>query len=89
MVNKAKPRYLPVAYHHMVFTLPHEFNALVKAHPKVVYQCLFHSEIGTLNLGRGMSFSLYIRFPPQGTHRAVSEILAHGVNSNFQWFRRA
>ena len=39
---------LPVAYHHLVFTLPHEFNALVKVYPKEVYQCLFHSVWATL-----------------------------------------
>ncbi|WP_210452644.1 IS91 family transposase, partial [Vibrio crassostreae] len=39
-LTKRSQDILPVAYHHMVFTLPHEFNALVKAHPKVVYQCL-------------------------------------------------
>ncbi|MFA0288271.1 MULTISPECIES: transposase [Vibrio] len=47
-LTKRSQDILPVAYHHMVFTLPHEFNALVKAHPKVVYQCLFHSVWATL-----------------------------------------
>ena len=47
-LTKRSQDILPVAYHHMVFTLPHEFNALVKAYPKVVYQCLFHSVWATL-----------------------------------------
>ncbi|TFH89691.1 IS91 family transposase [Vibrio ouci] len=39
---------LPVVYHHLVFTLPHEFNALIKAYPREVYQSLFHSVWATL-----------------------------------------
>ncbi len=34
---------LQVAYHHLVFTLPHEFNGLVKLDDKAVYGCLFRS----------------------------------------------
>ncbi len=32
---------LPVTYHHLVFTLPHELNGWVQLHPEVLYQLLF------------------------------------------------
>lgn len=32
---------LPVTYHHLVFTLPHELNGWVQLHPEVIYRCLF------------------------------------------------
>jgi len=32
---------LPVTYHHLVFTLPHELNGWVQLHPEVIYQLLF------------------------------------------------
>lgn len=39
---------LPVAYFHLVFTLPHELNGWVRLHPEVVYRCLFQSVWQTL-----------------------------------------
>jgi hypothetical protein len=42
LLNRKKD-VLPVAYHHLVFTLPHEFNGLAKLDAKVVYGCLFRS----------------------------------------------
>lgn len=32
---------LPVTYHHLVFTLPHELNGWVQLHPEVIYARLF------------------------------------------------
>jgi hypothetical protein len=40
---RRKKDILPVAYHHLVFTLPHEFNGLAKLDAKAVYDCLFRS----------------------------------------------
>lgn len=34
---------LPVPYYHMVFTLPHCFNALLPKHAKEVYSSLFRA----------------------------------------------
>lgn len=42
LLNRKKD-ILPVAYHHLVFTLPHEFNGLTKLDTKTVYGCLFRS----------------------------------------------
>ena len=39
---------LPVAYYHLVFTLPHELNPWVQLHPEVIYQLLFKAVWATL-----------------------------------------
>jgi predicted Zn-ribbon and HTH transcriptional regulator len=39
---------LPVAYFHVVFTLPHELNELVKNHPKEIYSSLFRASWQTI-----------------------------------------
>ena len=39
---------LPVDYHHVVFTLPHQLNPLVQGNPAVCYGLLFHSAWATL-----------------------------------------
>ncbi len=40
---------LPVTYHHLVFTLPHQFNHWTQVCPEVVYKSLFKSVWETLN----------------------------------------
>ena len=39
---------LPVAYYHLVFTLPHRLNGWVQLHPEVVYRLLFRCAWHTL-----------------------------------------
>lgn len=39
---------LPVAYHHLVFTLPHGLNGWVQLHPQRLYRLLFDSAWSTL-----------------------------------------
>ncbi|NOQ74458.1 MAG: IS91 family transposase [Crocinitomix sp.] len=39
---------LPVAYYHIVFTLPHELNVLAKKYPKEVYNALFYAGWNTI-----------------------------------------
>jgi hypothetical protein len=39
---------LPVAYFHVVFTLPHQLNALAQGNPRVIYDLLFRSAAETL-----------------------------------------
>jgi len=39
---------LPVAYYHLVFTLPHSLNGWMQLHPEVIYSLLFHSAWSTL-----------------------------------------
>ncbi len=39
---------LPVRYYHVVFTLPHELNALVLGHRKLLFQLLFEASAQTL-----------------------------------------
>jgi len=39
---------LPVGYFHVVFTLPHDLNALCIEHPKAMYNLLFESVWGTM-----------------------------------------
>ena len=39
---------LPVPYFHLVFTLPHELNALAQGNPRAIYSLLFQSVSATL-----------------------------------------
>jgi len=39
---------LPVTYHHVVFTLPHELNGWVGLHPEALYRILFAASWATL-----------------------------------------
>ena len=39
---------LPVPYFHLVFTLPHELNALAQGNPRAIYSLLFESVSATL-----------------------------------------
>jgi hypothetical protein len=39
---------LPVPYHHVVFTLPHELHALSRQQPRLVYDLLFQSVSATI-----------------------------------------
>ncbi len=40
---------LPVTYHHLVVTLPHELNPWVQLHPEVIYGLLFQTAWATLS----------------------------------------
>jgi hypothetical protein len=40
---------LPVAYYHIVFTLPHELNDIAKQNPREVYNALFCAAWNTIN----------------------------------------
>lgn len=40
---------LPVTYHHLVFTLPHQLNGWVQLHPEVIYGLLFKAVWATLS----------------------------------------
>lgn len=40
---------LPVIYHHLVVTLPHELNPWVQLHPEVIYDLLFETVWATLS----------------------------------------
>jgi hypothetical protein len=40
---------LPVTYHHLVFTLPHDLDGWVEVHPKEVYDLLFETVWATLS----------------------------------------
>jgi hypothetical protein len=40
---------LPVTYHHVVFTLPHQFNGWATLHPEILYQSLFKAVWQTLS----------------------------------------
>ncbi len=40
---------LPVTYHHLVVTLPHELNPWVQLHPEVIYGLLFETVWATLS----------------------------------------
>lgn len=39
---------LPIPYFHVVFTLPHDLNALAQGHPRVIYALLFRAAADTL-----------------------------------------
>ena len=48
-LRKRQDDVLPVAYHHVVFTLPHQFNGWATLHPKEVYRTLFKAVWQTLS----------------------------------------
>jgi hypothetical protein len=48
--NKQLDALLPVRYYHLVFTLPHEFNAWCQLHPKEIYSLFFKAIWQTLSL---------------------------------------
>ena len=39
---------LPIPYFHVVFTLPHELNPLIRANPRRLYTLLFQTVVETL-----------------------------------------
>jgi transposase-like zinc-binding protein len=39
---------LPIPYFHVVFTLPHDLNALAQGNPRVMYALLFRAAADTL-----------------------------------------
>ena len=47
-LERRRSELLPVAYFHLVFTLPHELNVLAQANPRVIYALLFESVSATL-----------------------------------------
>ena len=77
---------LPVPYFHLVFTLPHELNALVPNHARVVYDLLFASASKTLQvfgqnprwLGGQIGITLVLHTWTQALTRHVH---VHGVVS--------
>ena len=44
-----KAEVLPVAYFHVVFTIPHQLNPLAKSNPRILYNILFKSAWYTIN----------------------------------------
>lgn len=44
-----RPAVLPVTYHHLVFTLPHELDGWVEVHPGEIYGLLFETVWATLS----------------------------------------
>jgi predicted Zn-ribbon and HTH transcriptional regulator len=47
-IQQRESELLCVAYFHIVFTLPHEFNALVIREPKIIYNALFKASWQTI-----------------------------------------
>jgi hypothetical protein len=70
---------LNVPYCHLVFTLPHELNALAAAHPRWVYDTLMHCTAATLHefaanpqwLGGVGAFSLVLHTWTQDLRRHI------------------
>lgn len=48
-LNEREKDMLPLTYHHLVFTLPHQFNGWATMHPKVIYDGLFKAAWATLS----------------------------------------
>jgi len=65
--EKQRQSSLPVTYHHLVFTLPHEINPWVQIHPREIYGLLFESvadtssSMGRLTLNVLLSFAQFER----------------------------
>lgn len=89
---------LPVPYVHLVFTLPHELNALYGAHPRWVIDTLFASTAATLNAfaanarwmgvaGGTPAFSLMLHTWTQDLrrHLHLHAVMACGVLQDGHW----
>ena len=89
---------LPVPYVHLVFTLPHELNALYGAHPRWAIDTLFASTAATLNafaanarwmgVARGSpAFSLMLHTWTQDLrrHLHLHAVMACGVLQDGHW----
>ncbi len=80
---------LPVPYFHLVFTLPHDLNALIGAVPRLLYETLFGAVSATLSefatnprhLGGVPSFSLVLHTWQQdlGRHVHLHALVAGGA----------
>lgn len=83
---------LPVPYFHLVFTLPHDLNALIGAAPRRLYENLFAAASATLtefagssrHLGGMPAFSLVLHTWKQdlGRHVHVHALVAGGALSD-------
>jgi len=93
---------LPVPYVHLVFTLPHELNALYGAHPRWVIDTLFASTAATLSefaasarwmgvAGGTPAFSLVLHTWTQdlARHIHLHAVMACGVLRDGHWHRPA
>ena len=80
---------LPVPYFHLVFTLPHELNALAQGNPRVIYALLFEAVSATLIefganprwLGRAIAATLVLHTWSQtlGQHLHLHGLVAGGA----------
>jgi len=75
---------LPVNYHHMVFTLPHELNGWAQLHPDELYHLLFRAAWETLKQfadgGRHLSGQLGVTFVLHTWGQALTQhIHLHGM----------
>jgi len=80
---------LPVPYFHLVFTLPHDLNALIGQYPRALYEMLFGAVSATLNefaanprwLGGTAAFTLVLHTWKQdlGRHVHVHALVAGGA----------
>jgi hypothetical protein len=89
---------LPVPYFHLVFTLPHELNALAQGNPRVIYALLFEAVSGTLIefgqnprwLGGDIAATLVLHTWGQtlSQHLHLHGLIAGGaLGANGQWIR--
>ena len=89
---------LPVAYFHLVFTLPHALNGLIARHPRALYACLFAAVSNTLSefaanprwLGGEPAFTLVLHTWKQdlGRHVHVHALVAGGaLTPTGEWVR--
>ena len=90
---------LPVPYFHLVFTLPHDLNALIGQCPRALYETLFGAVSATLTefaanprwLGGTAAFTLVLHTWKQdlGRHVHVHALMAGGALSATGDWRRA
>ena len=87
---------LPVPYFHLVFTLPHDLNALIGQCPRTIYEMLFSAVSATLTefaanprwLGGTAAFTLVLHTWKQdlGRHVHAHALMAGGaLKSDGQW----
>lgn len=95
-LQRQRTQLLPVPYFHVVFTLPHELNALIKANARCLYGVLFEAAAQTLQgfaqnprwLGGTLGFTLVLHTWSQTLmhHPHVHGLVSGGaLRANGQW----
>ena len=79
---------LPVPYFHIVFTLPHEFSALILQNKRLLYDLLFRTSAATPTCLRSSSLPNTFIVLPTGWAQSISVSTSCTCFASASWLRR-